>query len=220
MIPTCEIEYLKACIGEGYCRTCECSDNIRKIVRKLSIVLSWLKAVQEELTNNVNLRNNLARQGRRYNCIFANTTINLLEKIIDNMRTCADECDASSLTARDCPEHLYCDAESIARLYNYFKNPDAIVVTSNVFTLIIEEKVTAKSHSPSDLEEQLTTSFDMLPDDMKRDRCVFIALIPNKGGLPKGFEADRRTRFLKYKGTGALFDPPTLYLHGVQRSLF
>ena len=220
MIPTCGIEYLRVCVGEGYCKTCECSDNIRNIMRKLSKVLSWLMAVGTELTNNANLRNTLARQGRRYNCIFAGTTINLLKKIIDNMRTCVDKCEASSLTARDCPEYLYCDDDSIARLYNNFKNPDAIVVTSNVFTLIIEEKVTAKSHSPSDLEEQLSTSFDMLPEYMKRNRCVFIALIPDRGGLPKGFEADRKTRFLKYKGTGALFDPPTLYLHGIQRSLF
>ncbi len=220
MVSVCNTEYMRICIEDGLCKVCECSDSYKRILKKLSLVLSWLKNVKNRIDYDDKLKSTLRRQGRKYNCLFTTQVINLLEKIINNMRSCVEKCGTQKLTTNDCPEYLYCDADSIAKLYRYFKNPDTIVVTSNVLTLIIEEKITGRSHGQGDLEDQLATSFDMLPDYMKQSRCVFIALIPEKGGLPKGFEADRKTKFLKYKGTGALFDPPTLYLYNIQKTLF
>ena len=223
-VSTCDTVYLRLCVGGGFCRACECSKSYSRVLGKLERVHSWLLTVQGALRQDPSLDRQVRAWNPRYRCVFTAPVTSQLGVIVGNLGSCVHQCHKTSMGPRDCPERIYCDYDAIARLYMHegetFKNPDILLVASTTFTLIIEEKKKASSPSRSEFIEQLQSSYDLLPEDMKRNRCVFLALIPERGGLPVGIEVDRKTRLLRRKGLrGALLYPPTIYLYGVPRRL-
>ena len=201
----CHVRY-RVCVDPGYTVSCACG---RDKVGLVEGVYVELRGIYERY------RDGIIRLVQRYGdrlCLLKQPVIDELGRIVKCFKGGRDD----SFLKRNCPSHILCDEEYIARLYRdngfTFRNPDVLIVKGSNVTLIVEEKSYGKQ-SFQRFTEQITGEYMHLPEEL-RSYCTFIVYAPKgRGTLPRGLKRDSRYGLLVYersvrRGSISLFDVP------------
>ncbi|MCE4625829.1 MAG: hypothetical protein F7C35_08235 [Desulfurococcales archaeon] len=216
MASICSTAFLRFCLEEGFCNECFCNIDYKRIITYMRVVESHIGSVISYLDRNKRVRSSIYKLDFKYNCMFKKPVYELIKSIRERIEECEEACITDKSIQRHCPEYIYCDEKKIAELYTIrnarFKNPDYLIISSAGVTMIIEEKENPGSKSLKRLRDQLESSYNNIPNHLKK-QCTFIVLLATrKRALPYGLSYDKITRFITYNNSRALLPVPVIYL--------
>lgn len=197
------------CYDRGRTKVCECSRDKRSV---LELITRAIEYASTWLSRNRGFYNNVLRDKPKHRCIYSEATINELKSILKCFSgLCSDE-----ELKRKCPNYVICDEEYISKLYRRngyeLKHPDILIIKTASLTLIVEEKSYGKQNL-RDFENQIESSYNYLPNEL-RSPCMFVAYVPRGGGtLPIGYTKHSQLLLLmKNIGRPIIYPIPVLVI--------
>ncbi|MBB5254128.1 hypothetical protein [Sulfurisphaera ohwakuensis] len=160
-------------------KVCECNSDIRNV---LEIIHHYLEKVRRE-----------GKYDKKDDCIYSDKVYSEYSAIINSIR---------NNDVKSCFEQVICNEDYLIKIYSkksfIFKHPDIILLKSKSFTFIVELKSYGKQNL-MDVLDQLHSSIDHLPNQL-RSECTAIIYMPESGSaIPEGYTYDPNTYKLQKK---------------------